>query len=36
MIIVVLSLVGVAFSVWRVLRIDPVQAVTRQGLGGVE
>ena len=35
-IIVVLSLLGVAFSIWRVLRIDPVEAVSRQGLGGVE
>lgn len=36
LVIVILSLVGVAFSVWRVLRIDPVQAVSHQGLGGVE
>ena len=35
-VIVVLSLLGVAFSIWRVLRIDPVRAVSRQGLGGVE
>jgi len=26
----------VAFSVWRVLRIEPVQAVSRPGLGGIE
>jgi putative ABC transport system permease protein len=35
-IIVVLSLIGVGFSIWRVLRIQPVQAVSRQGLGGTE
>ncbi|HEY5155846.1 MAG TPA: hypothetical protein VIJ47_13985, partial [Acidimicrobiales bacterium] len=35
-VIVVLSLLGVAFSIWRVLRLDPVRAVSRQGLGGVE
>lgn len=35
-IIVGLSLVGVAFSIWRVLRIEPFQAVNRQGLGGFE
>jgi putative ABC transport system permease protein len=35
-IIVVLSLIGVGFSVWRVLRIDPVHAVTGPGLGGLE
>jgi putative ABC transport system permease protein len=34
--IVGLSLLGVAFSVWRVLRIDPFQAVSRPGIGGVE
>ncbi len=31
-----LSLLGVAFSVWRVLRIDPFQAVGRPALGGIE
>jgi putative ABC transport system permease protein len=36
LIIVVLSMLGVAFSIWRVLRIDPVHAVTRTGIGGVE
>ena len=35
-IIVVLSLIGVGFSIWRVLRIQPVQAVSRQGPGGTE
>ena len=35
-VIVGLSMLGVAFSVWRVLRIDPFQAVSRPGLGGVE
>jgi len=35
-VIVGLSLLGVAFSVWRVLRIEPFQAVSRPGLGGVE
>ena len=34
--IVGLSLLGVAFSVWRVLRIEPIQAVSRPGLGGIE
>ena len=36
LIIVVLSLVGVAFSVWRVLRIEPIHAVSHQGPGGLE
>lgn len=31
-----LSLLGVAFSVWRVLRIEPFQAVGRSGIGGNE
>ena len=35
-VIVGLSLLGVAFSVWRVLRIEPIQAVSRPGLGGIE
>ncbi len=35
-VVVGLSLLGVAFSVWRVLRIDPFQAVGRPGLGGIE
>jgi len=35
-VIVVLSLAGVGFSIWRLLRIQPVQAVSRQGLGGTE
>jgi len=35
-IIVALSLLGVAFSIWRVVRIEPVEAVSHQGLGGVE
>jgi putative ABC transport system permease protein len=34
--IVGLSLLGVAFSAWRVLRIEPFRAVNRPGLGGVE
>ena len=34
LIIVVLSMMGVAVSIWRVLRIEPVNAVTRPGLGG--
>ncbi len=34
--IVGLSLLGVAFSVWRVLRIDPIQAVNPPALGGIE
>jgi len=36
LVITVLSLAGVGFSIWRVLRIDPVEAVSHQGLGGVE
>ena len=36
MVIVGLSLLGVAFSVWRVLRIEPIRAVSRPGLGGIE
>jgi len=36
LVITVLSLVGVGFSIWRVLRIDPVEAVSHQGLGGLE
>jgi putative ABC transport system permease protein len=36
MLIVGLSLAGVAFSVWRVLRIEPIHAVSRPGLGGIE
>ena len=35
-VVVGLSLLGVAFSVWRVFRIDPFQAVGRPGLGGIE
>ena len=35
-VIVGLSLVGVAFSAWRMLRIEPFQAVSRPGLGGIE
>ena len=35
-IIVALSLLGVAFSVWRVLRIEPIHAVSHQGPGGLE
>ncbi|MGZ4708901.1 MAG: ABC transporter permease [Acidimicrobiales bacterium] len=35
-IIVALSLIGSLAAIWRVLRIDPVQAVTRQNLGGTE
>ena len=35
-VVVGLSLLGVAFSVWRVLRIDPFQAVGRPGIGGIE
>jgi hemin transport system permease protein len=35
-VVVGLSLLGVAFSVWRVLRIDPFRAVGRPGLGGIE
>ncbi|MFC9552526.1 FtsX-like permease family protein [Rhodococcus sp. NPDC056960] len=35
-VVVVLSLLGVAVSVWRVLRIDPFQAVGRPGVGGIE
>ena len=34
-IIVALSLIGSLAAIWRVLRIDPIQAVTRQNLGGV-
>lgn len=36
LVILVLSMLGVAFSIWRVLRIEPVHAVTRPGMGGVE
>ncbi len=36
LIIVALSLLGVAFSVWRVLRIEPIHAVSHQGPGGLE
>lgn len=35
-VVATLSLAGVAFSVWRVLRIDPFQAVGRPGIGGIE
>ena len=35
-VVAILSLLGVAFSVWRVLRIDPFQAVGRPALGGIE
>ncbi|ELB93869.1 hypothetical protein SIM91_18875 [Rhodococcus opacus] len=35
-VVVGLSLLGVAVSVWRVLRIDPFQAVGRPGVGGIE
>ena len=34
--IVGLSLLAVAFSVWRVLRIEPIQAVNPPALGGME
>ncbi len=36
LVIVGLSLVGTAFSAWRVLRIEPFAAVSRPGLGGIE
>ena len=36
LVIVGLALLGTAFSVWRVLRIEPFGAVSRPGLGGVE
>jgi putative ABC transport system permease protein len=36
LIILVLSMLGVAFSIWRVLRIEPVHAVTRPLMGGAE
>lgn len=36
LVVVLLSLLGVAFSIWRILRIEPNHAVSRQGLGGVE
>lgn len=35
-VVVGLALLGVAFTVWRVLRIDPFHAVGRAGLGGIE
>ena len=35
-VIVGLSLLGVAISAWRVLRIEPFGAVSRPGLGGIE
>ena len=36
LVIVALSLLGVAGSAWRVLRIDPFGAVSRPGFGGIE
>ena len=36
LVIVTLSMIGVGFSIWRVLRLDPVHAVTRPGLGAAE
>lgn len=33
-VVVALSLLGVAFSTWRMLRIDPFHAVGRPGIGG--
>lgn len=36
LIIAGLSVLGVAFSAWRVLRIEPFGAVSRPGLGGIE
>jgi hemin transport system permease protein len=35
-VIVGLSLLGVAFSAWRMLHIEPFQAVSRPRLGGIE
>jgi putative ABC transport system permease protein len=35
-VIVALSMLGVGVSIWRVLRLDPVHAVTRPGLGASE
>ncbi len=36
LVIVCFSLLGAAFSAWRVLRIEPFGAVSRPGLGGLE